>query len=160
MTPETSQEPIEFTFQGRRLTARLARTDVVVPGVTCDTRKFDETNSIDLGTIHLEATPEGTCTPVQEVMLGENWEGYEPKPGNGRGRLVVRRKGGRWDPPYEVNEEMESFEPVRLEVGDVMQWQAAPGSELHPFEVCKPPFSPDEERFRTLEGRLEPPTTS
>ncbi len=123
----------EFPWEKRPQPVSFVETVSVVDGVTCDVYTFDQDSGKDLGIIKIQA---GKSTPVQKVLDGERTiEGHI----FGKGKLVVTRADGKvettnvGDDPYEMIS-------VTVMVGDTMQWQADPNSNLIAFEVCFPPY--------------------
>jgi hypothetical protein len=117
---------------------KLVKTTEVASGVTCDSYVIEGDPTQDLGVIMIEP---GCATPKQRVVKGEKTiEGYI----SGRGKLIVTKENGTTE-TYKVGDK--GFE-IDIEVGEVMQWQADPNSNLTVYEVCIPPY--EDGRFENL----------
>ena len=129
-----------FTYQDHTLKTQFIETMNVTDGVTCDVYSHPETEERDLGIITIQP---GYKTPLQRVLGGEETiEGYLA----GAGKLIITHKDGTQS-VHEVDETAFGFCHL-VEVGELMQWQAAPDSELVVFEVCFPPYQ--EGRFENI----------
>ena len=119
----------EFNFEGKNLPVIFVETSQVADGVECDVYKFNDDASKDLGIIKIKA---GCKTPLQKVLKGERTvEGFI----SGRGKLTVTKAGGE-KKVYIGQKDLFVF----VEIGSLMQWQAAPDSDLEVYEICFPPY--------------------
>jgi len=113
-------------------------TVTVKEGVECDIYSFENDGSKDLAIVRVAA---GAKTPLQQVLSGvTTTEGFL----SGEGTLTVQSNGEATTLSF--NEE--SPGEVLVEVGQTMQWEADPNSELVFYEVCVPPY--EEGRFENL----------
>ncbi len=112
----------------------------VKEGVECDTYSFDNDSSRDLAVVRVVA---GAKTPLQQVLSGvTTTEGFI----SGEGTLTVLSSDGE---STTIRFDEESPGEVLVEVGQTMQWEAGPDSELIFYEVCVPPY--EEGRFENLD---------
>jgi hypothetical protein len=127
----------DFNFEGKELPVNFVETMQVAEGVECDVYKFVGDDSKDLGIIRVEA---GHRTPMQRVLKGAHTiEGYI----SGRGGLVITEFDGE-EKIYNAGMGLE----VDVKIGEVMQWRAAPDSDLEVYEICFPPY--ESGRFENL----------
>lgn len=130
-----------FNFNGKPLRTQFIESSEVTQGVVCDVYSHPETSEQDLGIITIQP---GMKTPLQKVLSGERTiEGYI----TGKGSLTIVQNDGTKS-IFEVSEETPHFN-YEVSVGECMQWQAAPDSELRVYEVCFPPYQ--DGRFENLE---------
>lgn len=106
----------------------FVETMKVAEGVECDVYEFVGDKSKDLGIIRVKA---GHRTPLQKVLKGERTvEGYI----SGKGSLTIASGGAK--KVYVAEKGLE----VEVKIGETMQWQAAPDSDLEVYEICFPPY--------------------
>lgn len=133
---DTEKEPKQitnFSFEGKEQPVIFVETMKVAEGVECDVYTFDGDTSKDLGIIRIKP---GSRTPLQKVLKGDRTvEGYI----SGRGKLTITRNDGKHH-IYEVSDEMKKPVVITVEIGELMQWEAAPDSDLQAYEVCFPPY--------------------
>ncbi len=135
-----SQKLNEFEFEGRKTNIIFVESVEVTTGVVCDVYKFEEDESKDLGIIEIKA---GMKTPSQKVLKGERTvEGFI----SGYGELIIIKENGE-KVAYIVGNETKYFSRV-IQLGEIMQWQADPDSDLKVYEVCYPPYK--EGRYENL----------
>ncbi|MFC1722087.1 hypothetical protein ACFL0C_00380 [Patescibacteria group bacterium] len=119
----------KFLIEGALLQVRFVETENVVLGVTCDVYAFVGDTSKDLGIINIAP---GCKTPLQRVKKGTRTvEGYVKGKGTLtkiNGEKVVYTMSGK---PFSVD----------VQIGEVMQWEAAKGSHLIAYEICFPPYA-------------------
>jgi len=126
-----------FNFENKELAVVFVETIQAAEGVECDVYKFVGDGSRDLGIIRVKA---GHRTPLQRVLKGERTiEGYI----SGKGNLEVVGRGGE-KKAYTGKKEL----AVEVKIGETMQWQAAPDSDLEVYEICFPPY--ENGRFENL----------
>jgi len=127
---------MNFKFENNELAVAFLGTTKVAEGVECDVYEFVGDESKDLGIIWVEA---GHRTPLQKVLRGERTiEGYI----SGKGNLIVTSGGVK--KVYTAEKGLEA----EIKVGETMQWQAAPDSDLEVYEICYPPY--ESGRFENL----------
>ena len=149
----TEHEPIEdagneiaeqklqsFNFEGKERPVSFVETMQVADGVECDVYRFTEDESKDLGVIKVES---GKKTPLQKVLQGEKTIEQSI---SGVGKLIVTKQDGTHD----VLIADESNYVLRIvNVGEMMQWEAGPDSDLVAAEICYPPYQ--EGRFENID---------
>lgn len=129
-----------FEFEGVRQPVNFLSSSLVVEGVECDVYEFVGDKTKDLGIIRVKP---GFRTPVQRVLKGEmTVEGYVA----GKGKLTVKRGDGKTERFFVGGNEG----PIsaKVEVGDLMQWEADKDTGLTAFELCIPAY--DDGRFENL----------
>lgn len=127
-TPITS-----FKFEGKVQPVTFVETMNVSEGVECDVYTFDGDTSKDLGIIRIKP---GSQTPLQKVLKGDGTiEGYI----SGKGKLIITG-GDNKQRIYEVSSETKEPVVVAVAIGELMQWEAAPDSDLKAYEICFPPY--------------------
>lgn len=128
-----------FRFEGRDLPVSFVETMEVTDGVKCDVYAFVGDPTKDLGVIRIKP---GKRTPLQKVLKGERTiEGYL----SGVGILKVTKPDGE---TITYTLQTGKF-PVDVKIGETMQWEAAPDSELTAYEVCFPPYQ--DGRYENIE---------
>lgn len=121
-----------FAFEEEDQRIQFEETDQVAPGVTCDVYIFVDDESKDLGIIYVEP---GCKTPLQRVLLGTRTvEGFI----SGKGKLTITKTDAELK-VYRVGNTTKPFS-IDVEIGYVIQWEAAPDSELVAYEICFPPY--------------------
>lgn len=131
-----------FDFEGKTLPITLVNKIQITEGVECDAYAFagDDTEK-DLGIIRIQP---GAKTPKQKVLAGEKTiEGYV----SGKGTLTIKR--GVSEAIYWVGGKENKPFSVQVNMGDIMQWEAAPDSQLVAYEICFPPYK--DGRFENIE---------
>lgn len=122
-----------FAFQEQPLRSEYLETMNVAPGVICDVYIHPDTKERDLGIITIDP---GAKTPLQRVLTGDlTIEGYL----DGEGTLTITHTDGTQS-LFELDPSLEGF-CFSVEVGELMQYQAAKNSHLKVFEVCFPPYA-------------------
>ena len=117
---------MNFNFEGKNSAAGFVETTEVAEGVECDVYEFVGDKPKDLGIIRIKA---GGKTPLQKVLKGEKTiEGYI----SGKGQLVITELSGQ-QKIYPAKAGLE----VEVKIGETMQWQAAPDSDLEVIEFRK-----------------------
>lgn len=140
-----SEKLTQFKLDGVLCEVRFMEQTEIVPGVVCETYQFVGNGSADLAIVRV--TPSFN-TPLQRILKGNKtieqhcW---------GKGKLTIARAGGMGIEIYYVGGMSPQMQPVELHVGDLMQWQALPGTgvDLCFSEVCYPPY--EEGRFENLQ---------
>ena len=123
-----------FTFEGVEQEVQFTETDDnISPGVVCDIYAFVGDDSKDLGIIRIDP---GCKTPLERVLRGTRTVQGSV---SGDGELTITRQGGEIE-TYSVSDDDPSDCYVDVEVGDVMQWEASPESNLVAYEICFPPY--------------------
>ena len=123
----------------------FVETVVVNEGVTCDVYSFPADPTKDLGIIKIK--PAHT-TPLQRILAGERTiEGHI----SGNGMLTVIREGKHKN-VFIVKDVYLGKLNVDVNIGDLMQWQAAADSNLVVYEICYPPYK--DGRFENLPNRI------
>ena len=116
-----------FLFEGREQLVSFVETLDVADGVACDVYTFDGDTTKDLGMIRIEP---GRKTPLQKVLKGDKTvEGYI----SGKGKLKITKPNGKqvvYTEPFAIT----------VAVGELMQWEADPDSDLSVYEICLPPY--------------------
>jgi len=143
MNVEPEFTPINsFTFEGKEQPVNFVETMKVAEGVECDLYTFDGNTSKDLGIIRIKP---GSRTPLQKVVKGDRTiEGYI----SGKGKLTIIGSDGIQH-IYEVGDEMKEPTVVAIAIGELMQWEADPNSNLIVYEVCFPPY--EDGRYENIE---------
>jgi len=125
-----------FLFEGREQLVSFMETLDVADGVACDVYTFDGDTTKDLGMIRIEP---GRKTPLQKVLKGDKTvEGYI----SGKGKLKITKPNGKqvvYTEPFAIT----------VAVGELMQWEADPDSDLSVYEICYPPY--EDGRFQNTE---------
>ena len=125
-----------FLFEGREQLVSFVETLDVADGVACDVYTFDGDTTKDLGMIRIEP---GRKTPLQKVLKGDKTvEGYI----SGKGKLKITKPNGKqvvYTEPFAIT----------VAVGELMQWEADPDSDLSVYEICYPPY--EDGRFQNTE---------
>jgi hypothetical protein len=136
---EKHQPVHTFNFDGVEQPVSFVETMKVADGVECDVYSFGEDESKDLGIIRIEP---GKKTPLQRVLKGEKTvEQYI----SGKGELAITRQDGT----QEVIIADGSNHVLRIvNIGEMMQWEAAEDSDLVAAEICYPPYQ--EGRFENI----------
>lgn len=138
--PEKPQPINTFNFDGVEQPVSFVEIMQVTNGVECDVYSFTEDESKDLGIIRVEP---GEKTPLQRVLQGEKTiEQFI----SGKGKLTVTRQDGTQD----VLLADDSNHVLKIvNIGEMMQWEAAPDSDLVAAEICYPPYQ--EGRFENID---------
>jgi hypothetical protein len=119
---------------------KFVQTTLVKAGVEFDTYTFDDDDSRDLT---IARVAPGALSLMQRVLDGSmTLEGYV----EGSGILYITPLGE--DEQSFTFGPDEANEPIVVEVGDIMQWQADEGASLTYYEICYPPY--EEGRFEIL----------
>ena len=125
-----------FLFEGREQLVSFMETLDVADGVACDVYTFDGDTTKDLGIIRINP---GSKTPLQKVLKGDKTvEGYI----SGKGKLKITKPNGKqvvYTEPFAIT----------VAVGELMQWEADPDSDLSVYEICYPPY--EDGRFQNTE---------
>ena len=139
---EQIEHPINnFTFEGVTQNVSFKETVPVADGVECDTYVFDKDGTKDLGIIRVKP---GKHTPLQRVKKGDRTiEGFR----SGKGKLTITKLDGTQE-IYVVGEKKNKPFSLDVGIGDLMQWEADPDSELIAYEVCYPPY--EEGRYENI----------
>lgn len=134
MDTEPSSLPINnFEFEGKNQPVTLIDKIQIAEGVECDAYAFVDDKEKDLGIIRIKP---GAKTPLQKVLAGDKTiEGYI----SGRGTLTLKRVDGS-EATHWIGSGKNKHFSVTVNVGDVMQWEAAPDSQLVAYEICFPPY--------------------
>lgn len=131
MSPEQHIEI--FNFEGGEHGVSYVETMDVAEGVSCEVYTFVENEGRDLGIIKIEP---GRKTPLQKVLEGEKTiEGYL----SGKGKLTVTKPDGSQE-IFVANGMDENPIIIIVNIGETMQWEAEPDSDLTAFELCIPPY--------------------
>lgn len=118
----------------------FVETMQVTDGVECEVYSFVKNEGRDLGIIKIEP---GKKTPLQRVLQGEKTiEGFLA----GKGKLTVTKTDGT-----QKIHVADGTKPivVTVQIGETMQWEADPDSNLVAFELCFPPY--EDGRFENIE---------
>lgn len=144
MDLEQNITPISsFEFEGKAQPVTLVNKIQITEGVECDAYSFIDDKEKDLGIIRIKP---GAKTPQQKVLAGEKTiEGYV----SGKGKLTLKRADGPEAIYWVGGEETKGPFSVPVNVGDIMQWEAAPDSQLVAYEICFPPYK--DGRFENIE---------
>lgn len=130
-----------FTYGSGDREVSYIETIQVKDGVECDTYSFVGDDSQDLAIVRVA---QGAATPRQRILKGEpTIEGFV----SGKGRLIVERNGGEKE-TFAVNDIDSKKTVITMQLSEIMQWQAATGSSLVFYEICKPPY--EDGRFENL----------
>src|SRR4030042_2636800 len=134
MDKEQETTPIKsFSFEEKEQPVSFIETMQVADGVECDVYKFDGDSTKDLGIIKIKP---GSKTPLQKVLKGDKTvEGYV----SGKGKLIITKTDGSQQ-IYAVNEDLKEPVTVTVSIGEMMQWEADPESNLKAYEICFPPY--------------------
>lgn len=129
-----------FTFEGVSQPVEFRETEEIpgYPGVKCDDYDFVGDDSKDLGVIRIS---EGCSTPRQKINDRKDTKRTVERYASGNGRLIVKKKDGP-TALYEISSRSLAPLSVDVEIGDTMQWQADPDSNLVVYEICIPRFKP------------------
>lgn len=140
---EQEFSPIKsFQFDEKEQLVTFFETMQVADGVECDVYTFVGDTTKDLGIIRISPSSK---TPLQKVIKGDRTiEGYI----SGRGRLTITKPDGKQQ-VYAVNEELSEPVVVTVKVGELMQWEADPDSNLKAYEICFPPY--EDGRYENVE---------
>ena len=129
-----------FRFEGADQTVKFIETLQVVDGVECDVYRFEDDNTKDLGIIIISP---GSKTPLQKVLNGDRTiEGHI----SGYGKLTITKSDGKKE-IYTVDD-MTTFVPVTVIIGELMQWESDGNSTLTVYEICFPPY--EDGRYENL----------
>lgn len=123
----------DFEFESNLQTVEFVETVTVNEGVVCDVYSFSGDPEKDLGIIRIQP---GHNTPLQRVLGGTRTiEGHI----SGTSQLSITRKDGEKE-VHLVNDGLPERFQIDVNVGDLMQWQAAENSNLVAYEICFPPY--------------------
>lgn len=129
----TTEQLTSFSFQEQSLPIKFVEEMIVKEGVVCQVYQFEGDNTKDLGIVTVES---GIKTPLQKVLQGDRTiEGWI----SGKGTLTITGASEE-KRVYEVGGESQAPFSVVVDVGQIMQWQAARGSVLKFYEICYPPY--------------------
>lgn len=129
-----------FKIAHEILEVKFIETQQVKEGVGCDTYSFVNDNSRDLAIVRVKA---GHKTPLQKILKGTRTiEGFL----EGAAVLTVRSEDGNIK-SYTFKSS-DSPKEIEVNVGQVMQWVAAPDTGLTFYEICYPPYK--DGRFENL----------
>ena len=132
--------PTRIKFGGFDLAVKFRKATQVAPGVVCEEFDCVDKPEMDIGIIRIDP---GAKTPPQKLLSGTRTvEGFL----SGAGALFVTPEGGEFESFSFGMTNRIGRKFAELQPGDVVQWVAAPDSELVAIEMCWPPFS---------EGRFE-----
>lgn len=132
----------QFNFEGQNLPVKFTEVVDVKEGVKCEVYQFSDDDLKDLGVIYIEP---GFKTPSQKVLDGQKTiEGFY----TGKGTLTITKRNGEKE-VFNVNDESGKEFSKEVEIGEIMQWQAASDSNLVVYEVCYPPYQ--DGRYENLE---------
>ncbi len=132
---QTSPRLETFKFEGDFLAVSYKETEQVSEGVECDVYQFVDDDTMDLGIIRVKP---GFSTPRQKVLHGDRTiEGFL----SGKGTLIITNPDNEVS-TFPFDEDSIHF-PIKVKIGEIMQWQADPGSPLVAYEVCFPPYQDD-----------------
>lgn len=134
MNPKQKIQPLKvFVFEGKEQPVSFIETMHVAEGVDCDVYVFIGDETKDLGIIRIKP---GSKTPLQKVLKGDKTvEGYI----SGKGKLTIIKVDGSKQ-IYEVSEGVKKSIVVTVAIGEHMQWEATPDSNLYAYEICFPPY--------------------
>lgn len=133
-----------FGFERKSESISFVETMQVKEGVECDVYTFDDDPNKDLGIVRVAP---GASTPRQKIIQGEKTiEGHI----SGKGRLIIVKPDGIQIIHTVDDKVNETKKPMSttLTIGDIMQWQADPESDLSFYEICYPPYQ--DGRFENL----------
>jgi len=137
-TEKSYQHLVSFNFEGKEQAVSFIETTQVTDGVDCDVYSFAEDESKDLGIIKIGP---GKKTPLQRVLQGEKTiEGYV----SGKGKLTITRADGKQENFMADGSSLNAT----VNIGELMQWEADPNSDLVAFEICYPPY--EDGRFENI----------
>jgi len=142
MNTEQESNPLKiFNFEDNEQPVSFVETSQVADGVECDVYAFDKDNEKDLGLIRIMP---GKKTPLQRVLKGDRTiEGYI----SGKGKFTLTKPNGEKQ-ITEVDEKTKRTKKFDVHIGELMQWEADPQSELMAYEICFPPYQ--EGRFENI----------
>lgn len=130
-----------FQFDRSVQPVKFIETTDVIDGVKCDVYKFIGDNTKDLGIIRIE---NGKRTPLQKVLKGNRTiEGFV----SGKGKLKIGKADGTTE-IFKVSEELLNSFSISVKIGETMQWESDPNSNLIAYEICFPPY--EDGRFENL----------
>lgn len=134
MNPRQKVDQLKvFVFEGKEQQVTFVETMKVAEGVECDVYSFNGDSSKDLGIIRIKP---GSQTPLQKVLKGDRTvEGYI----SGKGKLTITGGEGK-QRIYEASSKIKEPVAVTVAIGELMQWEAAPDSNLQAYEECFPPY--------------------
>jgi len=135
-----TQHLISFNFDGVELPVSFVETMQVTNGVECDVYSLPEDESKDLGIIRVESSKK---TPLQKVLQGER---TIERSISGKGKLTITGQDGTQR--ILVADDL-NLVSVIIRIGEMMQWEAAPDSDLVAAEICYPPYK--DGRFENIE---------
>lgn len=142
ITVVASQYLTSFSLQGETLPIKFVEETTITAGVVCQTYLFEADSTKDLAVVTVEP---GAKTPLQKIQQGDKTiEGWI----SGAGTLTIYHAAGE-QRTYQLNGKSSLPFSVEVEVGQTMQWQAAPNSILTFYEICYPPYQ--EGRYETLD---------
>ena len=140
LSPESSFQPLaSFNHEGKDQSVSFVETMQVTDGVECDVYIFTGDESKDLGIIRVES---GKKTPLQRVLQGEK---TIERHISGKGKLTITNQDGMQDALL-ADDSNHVLKIVNI--GEIMQWEAAPDSDLIAAEICYPPYQ--EGRFENI----------
>ena len=136
-----AEKPQHIIAGNETLDISFIETQIVADGVTCDSYAIKDDDSRDFAIIKVDKK----CrTPVQKVIKGKKTiEGFLA----GTGNLVTYSRNKRRQSIYTYGG-ADGCEPVRVKVGEKMQWVAGDTDDLYFFEICQPPFK--QGRFKNV----------
>lgn len=124
---------MNFEWKNKSQSVNFIETEQVTKGVEYNVYSFIDGLTKDLGIIRIQP---GFRTPLQKVLLGEKTiEGYV----SGKGTLLIIRANSE-EEIHEVSNQPESKFETIVNIGNLMQWQAATDSHLTAYEICFPPY--------------------
>ncbi len=136
----------KFKIEGQELSIIFMEMIDVKEGVKCETYQFSDDDLKDLAVIYVES---GNKTPLQRVLNGQKTvQGFC----TGKGTFTLTKENGEKE-MFEVNDESGKEFYKEIKVGEIMQWQAAPDSDLVVYEVYYPPYQ--DGRYEDLDEQLE-----
>jgi len=129
-----------FRLGNEVLAVQYLNTEQVKEGVECDIYSFAGDTTKDLAIVRVKPSYK---TPLQKIVKGdETTEGYV----QGQGRLTVKRLSG--ETKVHLFAPGEANNPVIVNVGEHMQWEASGEDDLTFYEVCTPPY--EDGRFENI----------
>lgn len=135
----------QFKVEGQELSIIFIEMIDVKEGVKCEVYQFSDDDLKDLGVIYIEP---GFKTPLQKVLDGQKTiEGFY----TGKGTLTITKKNGEKE-VFNVDDESGKEFSKEVEIGEIMQWQAASDSNLVVYEVCYPPYQ--DGRYENLDEQI------
>ena len=131
----------QFNFEGQTVPVVFLETFRIANGVECDVYTFVGDTTRDPGIIRIAA---GCRTPRQQVLQGDRTvEGYI----SGKGKLTISKPDG--SKVVHPADPSSSIPPqITVAIGEIMQWEAAPTSDLIAYEICFPPYQ--DGRYKNL----------